>query len=297
MRSIDLIRTALESKRIQGRPGTAVLRVLATGRGWRALDVVCTSGPSDRAFEEQRTFVSVAVVLAGTFTYRSNRGHTALLPGSMLLGNAGECFECGHAHGEGDRCLAFHFDPDFFESIWSELAAGGQRPFFARDRLPSMASSTSICAAAELFASGHQISDIEELALEAAALAVTAGGLEHNRSREPSSYQMRRVSEAIRFISGNLDQALSLEMLASHARMSRFGFVRCFKRITGSTPHAYIRSQRVREAAVRLRSTRQPVANIAFEAGFADLSAFNAAFRAMIGRTPSAYRRGCRLTP
>ena len=292
MRSIKLIRTALESKRIEGRHGTVASRVLATGRGWRAVDVVCTSGPSDRIFEEQRKFVSVAIVLAGTFTYRSNRGHVALLPGSMLLGNVGECFECGHAHSEGDRCLAFHFDPDFFEAIWSELAASGQRPFFVRDRLPSMASSTSICAAAELFASGFQISDVEELAMEAAALAVNAGGLEQNRSREPSPYQLRRVSEAIRFISGNLDQALGLEMLASHARMSRFGFLRCFKRITGSTPHSHIRKQRIREAAVRLRSTRQPVANIALEVGFADLSAFNAAFRTMMGRTPSTYRRG-----
>jgi AraC-like DNA-binding protein len=295
MRSIDLIRTALESKRVEGKSGTASVRVLAAGCGWRAVDVVCTSGPTDRVFEEQRTFVSVAVVLAGTFTYRSSREHVALLPGSMLLGNAGECFECGHAYGEGDRCLAFHFDPDFFDSIRSEIAAGAQRPLFARDRLPSMPSLTSIWAASELFASGHEIPDIEELALEAAALAVTAGGLERNRSREPRSHQLRRVSEAIRFISGNLDQALSLEMLASYARMSRFGFVRCFKRITGSTPHSYIRSKRICEAAVRLRTTRQPIANIALDVGFADLSTFNAAFRAMIGWTPSAYRSGCRL--
>jgi AraC-like DNA-binding protein len=295
MRSRDLIRTALERKREEGRLGTAALRVLAAGSGWQAVDVVCTSGPADRVFEEQRSFFSVAVVLAGTFTYRSRREHVALVPGSVLLGNAGECFECGHDHGEGDRCLAFHFDPDFFESVWSDVAAGAQRPSFPQHRLPATPSLMRLCAAAELLACGREQPDIEELALEAAALSITASGLEKPRLHELASDQIRQVSEAIRFISGNLDQALSLEMLASRARMSRFGFLRCFKRITGSTPHSYIRGKRIWEAAVRLRSTGQPIADVALDVGFADLSTFNAAFRIMMGRTPSAYRRECRL--
>src|SRR2546430_5544229 len=29
-----------------------------------------------------------------------------MTPGSLLLGNAGQCFECGHEHGLGDRCLS-----------------------------------------------------------------------------------------------------------------------------------------------------------------------------------------------
>ena len=33
-----------------------------------------------------------------------------------LLGNAGECFECGHDHGGGDRCLAFAYSQDMLES-------------------------------------------------------------------------------------------------------------------------------------------------------------------------------------
>jgi AraC-like DNA-binding protein len=294
MRSIDLISSALERKRVEGKPGTAAARVLAAGHGWSASDVVCTAGPSDRVFEEQRALVAVAVVLAGTFTYRARRERVALVPGSMLLGNAGECFECRHDHGEGDRCLAFHFDSGFLDSIRSEMAAGSRWSSFARSRLPPSPALMRIGAAAELFAAGRESADLEELALETAAIAVTAGGPEKIRLREPGPTQIRRVSEAIRFISGNLDQKLSLGMLASYTRMSRFGFVRCFKRITGSTPHAYIRARRICEAAVRLRTACQPIADLALDVGFADLSTFNAAFRGMMGRTPSAYRSACR---
>jgi AraC family transcriptional regulator len=290
MSSIELIRAALERKRVEGKPGKITAHVLAAGHGWRASDVVCTSGPSDHVFEEQRTHVAVAFVLAGTFTYRARRQRVALVPGSMLLGNAGECFECGHDHGEGDRCLAFHFEPEFFESIRSEVAGVTRGRSFSRDRVPPSPSSMRICAAAELIASSYETADIEELALEAAAIALAAGDAEKTRLREPRPDQIRRVSEAVRFISGNLDHALSLRMLASRARMSRFGFVRCFKRITGTTPHAYIRSKRICEAAVRLRTSRQPIADVALDVGFADLSTFNAAFRVMMGRTPSAWR-------
>ena len=34
-----------------------------------------------------------------------------MTPGSLLLGNPGQSFECLHAHGAGDRCIAFRFSP------------------------------------------------------------------------------------------------------------------------------------------------------------------------------------------
>ena len=50
-------------------------------------------------------------------------GRTLLTPGSLLLGDAGGCFTCGHQHGEGDRCLAFHFEPAFFEQLAADAGA------------------------------------------------------------------------------------------------------------------------------------------------------------------------------
>src|SRR5215208_2190214 len=103
---------ALVERRISGAPGRASGRALATGDGWSVTDVICTSGPRDRAFEEQHGKVSVAVVVAGTFEYRSSRGRHLMTPGSFLLGNPGECFECGHDHAAGDRCVSFQYQPE-----------------------------------------------------------------------------------------------------------------------------------------------------------------------------------------
>ncbi len=65
----------------------------------------------------------------GTFQYRSRQGSAVLVPGSVLLGNAGACFECGHEHGHGDRCLAFHCTPEFLDTVASGVS-GARRTTF-----------------------------------------------------------------------------------------------------------------------------------------------------------------------
>src|SRR5215472_6640318 len=109
-------------------------RVLGQGDEWRVADVVCTCGPQDRPFEEQHPCFTVAVVVAGTFQYRGslNRPGIAqelMTPGSLLLGNAGQSFECGHEHGLGDRCLSFRYTPEYFETITAGtgVRAAGRR--------------------------------------------------------------------------------------------------------------------------------------------------------------------------
>src|SRR5262245_17702367 len=57
-------------------------------------------------------------------------------PGSILLGNHGQCFECGHEHAAGDRCLSFRFTPEYFESITADAGGRGARCAFGRVRLP-----------------------------------------------------------------------------------------------------------------------------------------------------------------
>ena len=103
------------------------MHLLASGPGWRAEDALCSAGPRDRPFEEQHGTVCVAAVTRGTFQYRSPDGRATLVPGALMLGNPGACFECGHEHGVGDRCLSFHFDPEFFEEIVASVPGTRRR--------------------------------------------------------------------------------------------------------------------------------------------------------------------------
>ena len=54
---------------------------------------------------------------------------------------------------------------------------------------------------------------------------------------------------------------------------------------------------RVREAASRLSGSNTPVSTIAYQVGFATLSAFNRSFKDQLGRTPTEYRQARPETP
>ena len=125
---------AMARRAEEGRRGGIAGRVLARGAGWVVEDLVCTCGPRDRAFEEQHQEASIAVVVAGSFQYRSGKACELMTPGTVLLGNAGQWFECGHEHGNGDRCVSFHYSPEYFERI--AAVAGVRKLEFGGLRIP-----------------------------------------------------------------------------------------------------------------------------------------------------------------
>src|SRR5262245_55116955 len=139
-------------------------RILAAGPGWSVGDIVCTSGPHDRSYEERHDCVSIGAVTEGTFQYRTATGAALLAPGSLLLGNHGAPFECGHEHGTGDRCLAFQFSPEFMESV-AAAVPGARRLEFAVPHLPPRASLVPLLAAAEAARDDGEAGEIAELAL------------------------------------------------------------------------------------------------------------------------------------
>ena len=101
---------------------------------------------------------------------------------------------------------------------------------------------------------------------------------------------MRRIPRVLEYIESHLLLDLDLAALSREATMSRYHFLRTFKRATGLTPHQYVLSRRLRLAAARIRSTAEPIAHVAAAAGFGDLSTFNRLFRSAIGVTPTTFR-------
>jgi AraC-like DNA-binding protein len=285
------VEQALADRKRTGGAGGVRGRVLAEGGGWVVEDVVCNSGPDDRPFEELHSHVSIAMVVVGTFQYRSESGRALMTPGSLLLGNAGQCFECDHRHAAGDRCIAFRFDPEFFDKLVRD-DSGIHHARFGIQRLPPMRQFSLLFAQTVSNLLGSIEGDWEEIALTLAATAARiANGYPYDNVRVPLSSEAR-VTRTVRQINAEPTGTHTLEELACEAGLSPYHFLRVFEQITGLTPHQYVRRARLRDAAARIRVEPSRILDIALDSGFGDVSNFNRAFRNEFGLNPRAYRAG-----
>jgi AraC family transcriptional regulator len=92
------------------------------------------------------------------------------------------------------------------------------------------------------------------------------------------------------YIEDNLGRCITLEDLSALCRLSPFHFARCFKKTTGLAPHQYVLARRIELSKRLLMTTSLPVQEIAWSAGFENISHFRRQFAAQIGVLPGALR-------
>ncbi len=267
-------------------PGTRA-RLLASGDGWSVSEVVCTFGPGDRPFEEQHSGVSIAMVTGGTFEYRGHAGRELMTPGSLLLGSAGQAFECSHTHGAGDHCIAFSYSPEFLDRF--DIA-----PAFRALRMPPLRALSPLQARAHAGLGGTAGVSWEELAIEVASATAE---LDRGRSPAPvdsTAASAARVARLVREIERDPSRPFDLDAMAGEARLSPYHFLRIFREVTGITPHQHLLRRRLQRAAVRLAEEPTKIVEIVLECGFGDVSNFNRTFRAEFGVAPRVWRRASR---
>ena len=74
--------------------------------------------------------------------------------------------------------------------------------------------------------------------------------------------------------------------------MSPFHFLRLFARVVGATPHQYLVRCRLRRAARALADdSARSVTDVAFDAGFGDISNFVRSFHRAAGVSPRRFRQ------
>jgi AraC-like DNA-binding protein len=82
----------------------------------------------------------------------------------------------------------------------------------------------------------------------------------------------------------------SLEQLAAASGLSRSALADRFQAMLSTSPIRYIRDWRLYLASVALATSGQPIATIAYEAGYATEAAFNRAFSRAFATPPAAWR-------
>jgi AraC family transcriptional regulator len=265
-----------------------VARVTHRGRAVRVSDVTCRAGRHDRPYDETHAAFCVALVRRGSFSYRdrATRRLYHLREGWLLLGRPGRVFACSHEHDGGDDCISLELDAAVVDDV-ARHTPGARGPLFESAVLPP---SPRVSAWVAALGQGAD-ADVDEVghAVVHAALQRTP-----RASASPSRTDRDRVMAALSIIEARTTETLALADLAAAVGLSPFHFLRIFRRTTGITPHRYLVDVRLRRATSLLTDTSRPVTDIAYDAGFGDLSNFVRTFHREIGCSPGAYRRGLR---
>jgi transcriptional regulator GlxA family with amidase domain len=115
-----------------------------------------------------------------------------------------------------------------------------------------------------------------------------------SRAVEESNRRLLRARDAM---DRAWAQPLDVAALARIAGVSGAHFIRSFRATFGETPHRYLQRRRVERSMFLLRESDRSVTDICLDVGFASLGTFSRTFRAIVGRSPLAYRRGSAPAP
>lgn len=249
------------------------------------IDYRCSAGPHDRPFVETHARHSVSYVRRGSFGCRSRGRSFEFVAGAVMVGHAGDEYLCTHEHhAGGDECLSFQLAPEFVQSL------GDGSALWRRGGMPPLAELVVLGELAQAAADGRSDIGVDEAGLLFASRFVGLVGERRRRTRSLRAIDRRRAVEAALWLDANATLPVGLDDAARAAGLSPYHFLRLFANALGVTPHQYLLRSRLRRAARLLAEPAFAITDIAFEAGFTDLSNFVRTFRRAAGVSPRRFR-------
>jgi len=106
----------------------------------------------------------------------------------------------------------------------------------------------------------------------------------------PKSHIIAHLIRARKFIDENFSENIDLETISTSSFISKFHFIRLFKKCYGKTPHQYLTEKRIQHAKQLLQSNCS-VAEACYKVGFDSTTSFAAVFKKYVGCSPSAFQK------
>jgi LacI family transcriptional regulator len=146
---------------------------------------------------------------------------------------------------------------------------------------------------------GRSAAQLVQLALSKGSVAgrrlvIAPLAVQVRRSSDVLAIDDELVAEAVRWIRANIDQRLTVTMVARAAGSARQRLERRFRRVLDRSVKDEIQRARVEAARELLRATSDGLDEVAKRSGFTTAALLNVAFRREIGMPPGVYRRRVR---
>lgn len=291
-------------------------------RRFKQENVIFNASSSFSYCHEHVGCLSLKTIFQGEETYTVDHQRLTLRPGQFLVLNNDQTYSSHIQKGEHTRILSVFFQKDFAASVFEDsllseellladpVRRGGHMPeFFSKLNHMEPALASRLSKMVRRFDGlgydpGRADEDLVFLLRQLVAThkneTKQRGGVQ---ALKPSTRTelYRRLCIAKDLIHASFMDPLDLAQLSLESHMSIPQLVRQFKAVFGCTPHQYLITTRLNQAAHWLQTNHWPVGEITWRCGFMDASAFCRAFKSWYGFSPEAYRatktsaglRGC----
>jgi len=99
----------------------------------------------------------------------------------------------------------------------------------------------------------------------------------------------KQIKAAKLYIDKHFSEDINLNKVAGKALVSKFHFIRLFKKYYGCTPNQYLQEVRI-EKSKKILQTRKSIDEVCAAVGFTSKTSFISLFKKMTGTTPFVYQ-------
>lgn len=233
---------------------------------------------------------SVGIVTRGQTEFFSHNRIETIRRGNIALINPGEVHACNPSNGSTLTYYMFYIEPDLIREISSALSGKGTcQTQFNTSLICDDLLYDGLIELIFTIETKEDDCEIEELLYDILAVIIKKYGNIVPEESKRMQCKNKVIEDGRTYLMDNLFQNIPLHELASNIGLSKFYFLREFRRLYKLPPHTYQLQQRI-NVAKRLLVNDKPIAHVATEVGFADQSHFTRKFKAFVGATPRQYQ-------
>jgi AraC-like DNA-binding protein len=144
-----------------------------------------------------------------------------------------------------------------------------------------------------LLSEGAPVSAVDQSYRRVSEEALSASAEPVSSRRTPAGHP--RIRRMLTRLNEGTPESVALVDLAAEAKLSKFHFVRCFRKTAGLAPHQYLKLLRLQQAR-RLLEDGLSVSATAGRLGFADAPHFVRSFRTNLGVAPGVWAKAWRAS-
>lgn len=232
---------------------------------------------------------SVGIVEQGQGTFYYQGQHQKIGPGDIVFIPAGEVHACNPQVDTGWTYRMFYVDPNWLRHLAEKSTKfNGDIPNFS---IPVVQHPGLFRSLAQL----HTVieSSAGKLEKESFIYATFTQLITDYSDRTPRPSVRYQESQAVKlalaYLTDNLAENISLDVLSSLTGFSAYHFLRVFRNTVGLPPHAYQTQLRINRAK-KLLAGGEDIVQVAYDTGFTDQSHFSNKFKRLVGATPRQYK-------